>query len=135
MHVFEDNLDSKKLKKILQKHVVECALETWPNEQWYYQQDNDPKHRSALVSTFFHENGITVLDHPPYSPDLNPIENLWKIVRTRVDDRMPRTIDEIKQFWEDEWSKTTKEERTKLTHSMIRRFKAVIKCNGNKIDY
>jgi hypothetical protein len=26
---------------------------------------------------WFSENGVVLIDWPPYSPDLNPIENLW----------------------------------------------------------
>ena len=111
IHVFDDNLNASGLNKILQRHVVDAALKMWPNEQWYYQQDNNPKHRAHIVHKFFHNSGVMVLDHPPYSPDLNPIENLWEIIRTRVDDRKPKDLVQLKQFWEEEWDKTTDEER------------------------
>ena len=41
-----------------------------------FQQDNAPTHKASIIKNFFRENEWEVLDWPPYSPDLNIIENL-----------------------------------------------------------
>ena len=54
--------------------------------------DNDPWHKKALRLIKENENGeyndineaITFLSLPTYSPDLNPIEQVWRIVRREV---------------------------------------------------
>jgi transposase len=43
---------------------------------WHLMHDNAPCHRAKAVETFPHQNGIDLIKWPPYSPDLNPIENL-----------------------------------------------------------
>jgi transposase len=34
--------------------------------------------------TWFEEHGIWVMDWPPHSPDLNPIENLWHRLKLKI---------------------------------------------------
>ncbi|KAK3888414.1 hypothetical protein Pcinc_007542 [Petrolisthes cinctipes] len=45
-------------------------------------QDNSPIHTSRIVKLYFHNHPeITVMPHPPRSPDLNPIEhNIWAVM-------------------------------------------------------
>jgi transposase len=45
-------------------------------KKYIFQQDNDPKHTSALTKKFFKAKWIKVLEFPSQSPDLNPIEQL-----------------------------------------------------------
>jgi transposase len=50
-----------------------------------FMQDNAPIHKAHKVRDFFVEMGIKVMDWPPYSPDLNPIKNLWKMLKAEID--------------------------------------------------
>ncbi|ORD95209.1 TCB2 [Hepatospora eriocheir] len=46
--------------------------------------DNDPKHTSRLVTDWIDEKNIDVLDWPPQSLDLNPIEAVWVYVKAKL---------------------------------------------------
>jgi hypothetical protein len=48
----------------------------YSNNEIVFQQDNDPKHTSRRARNWFEENEIELLDWPPQSPDLNPIEHM-----------------------------------------------------------
>ena len=70
---------SKFYSNISQK-LTKCS--GWTME---VQQDNDPKHSSHLAKTFLDENSPEAMDWPSNNPNLNPIENLWTIVKGNVE--------------------------------------------------
>ena len=44
------------------------------SRSWRLLHDNEPSHRSTLVTAFFIKNHILTLNHSPYSPDLAPCD-------------------------------------------------------------
>ena len=68
------------------------------------QQDNDPKHTSKVAKEFLANNVPKVMDWPSCSPDFNPIENLWTIVKSNVEKRLPKNLNSLKEFMTEEWN-------------------------------
>ena len=53
-------------------------------QQWHLMHDNDGKHTSGLVKHCLKQKTIQTLPWPFFSPDLNPIENLWDGLERKV---------------------------------------------------
>jgi hypothetical protein len=73
-------------------------------------EDNDlslgTKNDKSLPAIYRQENGMLRLYHPPNSPDLNPIEGIWLIIKERVRRKLHEinTINELKAALQLEWS-------------------------------
>ena len=138
MYIFNENMDAKLLQGILGTHLVESAelhFDVEHAEQWWFLQDNAPQHKSVLVRTWLFNNGIQCIDFPPYSPDLNPIENLWADLARRVEKFQCETMEELQDIVAEQWKKTPKKLLRTLARSMPERCQAVIDAKGDHTKF
>ncbi|KAG0805370.1 hypothetical protein G6F18_014137 [Rhizopus arrhizus] len=120
------------MDKTLYKEILEDELERdFPN-------DNDPKHTSKLVKEYLEQQSYNILEWPAQSPDLNPIENMWSLLKRRLNDyeTAPKGMNELYERVTKVWYDLMKpEECQKVIETMPKRIKQSIKNKGRWTDY
>jgi hypothetical protein len=137
MAMFDGSLDAAGLRDLLRDYLLPTAQEHFPaGGQWWLLHDNDPgRHKSSVVLTWLHNHGVSVLDFPPYSPDLNPIENMWREMDVRMASTQAASKGELEDVVAKTWATFTPEYCSKLALSMPKRIAQVIERKGAYTDY
>ena len=120
---------------ILNENLEESLLKTGLENKFIFQQDNDPKHTARKTTAFFRATRMKLLEWPPQSPDLNPIENLWFILDQQVDKGDVTNKFKLFSALEKAWNGIDDQYLQKLVESMPRRLQAVIKAKGGVTKY
>lgn len=121
--------------EILRPHVVQLHQQF--GEEFILMQDNARPHVANVVMAFLADNFIQTLDWPPLSPDLNPIEHLWDLLkrRLRLQAFQPQNLNELYQRIEGIWNNIPNGCIVNLIESMPRRCADVIRARGGKTRY
>ncbi len=78
---------------------------------------------------------VKVMDWPSMSPDLNPIDHLWGILKRKVEERKVSYIHQLRDVIVEEWKRTTVVTCEALVNFIPKRVKAVLKNNGRHTKY
>jgi transposase len=121
------------LDEVLEASILRLFEED--NPQYYFQQDNAPCHKAMKSMEWFSKNKVPLLEWPPQSPDLSPIENLWATLKKNVWQHKCTTKESFKKIVRNEWAKIEPALCEKLVCSMPKRVRAVIKAQGGTTKY
>jgi hypothetical protein len=107
------------------------------DEDLVFQQDNASIHGSKLTAQWFQLMEIKLLSWSSRSPDLNPIENLWEILASKVyaNGRQFASVEELKARIKTCWEEIEVTMIKELVESMPKRIFEVIKSHGGQTKY
>ncbi len=131
----EGKMNAAKYRDILDENLLQSAQDLRLDRRFTFQQDNDPKHTAKITKEWLHNNSVTVLERPNQSPNLNPIEHLWRDLKMAVHQRLPSNLTELERICKEEWQRIHKSRCEKLVASFPKRLMAVLNQKGASTKY
>jgi hypothetical protein len=126
----------RRLNSTAYQDVLAAGLFHIYDSESVFVQDNAPCHKSESTMKYLEKKHICLLsDWPPQSPDINIIENLWSILKSKVDKRSPKSTSELWKAVEEEFYSIPHSVIINLYDSIPRRLQAVLKNNGAHTKY
>ena len=133
----DGTMTAQKYIHTLESHLIPQMNHWFPSGMCYMQHDNAPCHKARAVTDFLADQEVNVINWPPYSPDLNCIENLWAILKRKMcisrQSTRAEVIAQAQQVWNEDPS--IADAARKVIDSMPRRVAACLKANGGYIGY
>ena len=120
--------------------LEEVIVPHW-NSDLILLEDNDNAHgtrgkKDNKIKKAKRRLGIKWESNPPESPDLNPMETIWRMIKQRLKNRgLILDATELRRAIEEEWDKITIDEINKAIATMPARVKELNERNGLPIPY
>jgi transposase len=134
-----ERMTAKRYKYVLQYLFIPFYEEMRAKygDEVVIQEDNAPWYRAKVVTKYLVNKGIKRMSWPPQSPDLNPIENLWKYIKDLIAGQRHRikNTKEMRQALLVVWPQIEGEFLLQLCDSVSRRWTACLKNKGGLTKY
>ncbi len=124
LHVLEGTMNVERYIKVLEQHML-------PSRWRVFQQNNAKPHSAAITTAWLRSRRVWVLNCPACSPGLSPIENIWHIIKQKIRQKRPWTLQQLEIYIRQEWDQITKSKLQKFVNLMPRRFQTVLKRRGD----
>lgn len=129
----DGKLTKESYHNILQRHAIPSGTQLI-GRGFIFQQDNDPKHTSGLCTSYLkkkQDDGVLrIMNWPPQSPDVNPIELVWEELDRRVRDLRPTSLESLWESLNNAWQQLPPQTLHKLVERLPKICAAIIKAKG-----
>ena len=124
-------MDSGKYQTVLERHLLPIQ-----QDGETFQQDNASPHVSHSTQQWLNDHNVNTFDWPSVSPDLNPIENVWRLLARAVykDGKQYTSTVELKNAIKREWRKISQGTLRSLVLTMNDRIFNCIRLKGSCVS-
>jgi hypothetical protein len=131
------NMNSVKYIETLDNHLWPIVAKNFGNSAWIFQEDKAHCHVSRQCNAWKADNNIPILPWPAQSPDINVIENVWRVLKIHIKRCVNyiKTKADLERVITEVWTSLPLYYIQNLYQSLFKRIKAVIKAKGNITKY
>ncbi len=116
LYFLKSTVNAAIYQEMLEHFMLPSADKLYGDAGFIFQQDLAPAHINKYTKSWFNDHGVIVLDWPANLPDLNPIKNLWSIVKRKMRDTRLNNADAMKAAIKATWASITLEQSHRLFH-------------------
>jgi len=120
---YSGNLDQYAYQKLLSEHLYPYVNLLWGHRVWVLLQDGATCHRAKSTLNAILKEAGDIIDWSALSPDLNPIEHVWSMLKTGVARRNPRNEAELRNAITQEWELLDNDIVISIARSMPKRLR------------
>jgi transposase len=96
-------MNGAKYREILDEKLFQSAQDLRLGRRFTFQQENNPKQTAKTLQELLWDKSLNVLELPSQSPDINPIEHLWRDLKIAVQRGSPSNLTELERICREEW--------------------------------
>ena len=131
----QNNYSYKQFLLFMKNDMEKIKKDNNLQENLIFQQDNAACHTSRdskyAIEVLF---GKDYIEWPPNSPDLSPIENVWAIIKEKLEKRSIKNLDDLRENIMDIWAKFPVSLCEKICDKFKDKIKYVEKYGGQRIN-
>ncbi len=82
LHIWKGTINAERYIQVLEQHMLPSRRRLFQGRPCIFQHDNARPHTASITTSWLRRRRIRVLKWPACSPDLSPIENIWRIIKS-----------------------------------------------------
>ncbi|GBM56625.1 Transposable element Tcb1 transposase, partial [Araneus ventricosus] len=131
LHFCNGTIKATDYIRVLEVNLRPSLQRLFGRKRYLFQQDNARPHTAKITKTWLRTKRVSVLEWPAASPDLSPIENIWRILKRNMAPASSRNMQQLQDYLRREWEKLSTDTLSRLMSFTPKRLAVVIRRKGD----